>query len=123
MSFKSVSRDLKPWTFVTEVRFAVRKTPNGLAGAVTLPPNVTQELGWKQGDRLDVAVGTEDDAGWFSLTPVEANHRAKVKIKTNGVAKYTSNALVPEGTQLPQVTHTPQSRIEGNTLFLQLAAA
>lgn len=122
MTFKPVNRELKPWTFVTEIRFAVRKTPNGLAGSLTLPPNVAEELGWKANDRLDVAVGEGDDAGWFSLTPVDAKHRAKVKILKNKVAKYTSNALVPDSITAPQVTNTPQSKIEGNTLYLQLVA-
>lgn len=121
MPFISVSREPRRVALVTELRFTVVRTPNGLAGRIKMPPSLVQELQWKAKQRLDVLVGEGADEGWVALRPVEANHRARLKIQLNGVGVYTSSALVPKGTTDRIHTITPEARIDGQTLYMRLS--
>lgn len=121
MAFNSISREPRRAALVTELRFAIVRTPNGLAGRIKLPPTLVKELSWESKTRLDVMVGDGDDAGWVALKPVEANHRARLRIQPNGVGVYTSSVLVPKGQTDKMRTITPEARINENTLYMKIS--
>ena len=121
MGFHLIEREVKQWTFVTELRFAVVRVPDGIAGRLKMPPSLVQALGWKADDRLSVARGDGEDEGWYALSPVDEKHRARLRVQSNGVGKYTSSVLVPPGVTDPMKTWTPEARIEGNVLLVKLA--
>lgn len=123
MAFHTVKREPRRAALVTELRFAIVKTPNGLTGRLKLPPEIVTELGWTNNMRLDVAVGDAEDLGWFSLSVVDAAHRAKLKIQPNGVGVYSSSVLVPEGVSDSIKTYTPEAKIDAatSTLFVKLS--
>lgn len=120
MPFEVIQREVKQWTFVTELRFAVVRVPDGIAGRLKLPPSLVQALDWTADVRLSVARGTGEDEGWYALTPVDEKHRARLRVQSNGVGKYTSSVLVPPNVDGPRKTWTPEARIEGNTLLVKL---
>jgi hypothetical protein len=123
MAFNKIVREQRRAAFVTELRYAVTKTPNGLSGRIKMPPELIQALGWKADMRFDVYEGDGEDKGWFSLTPVEAQHRAKLRVQNNGVGVYSSSILVPAGVLEKRNTSTPEARIdeETNTLYVKLS--
>lgn len=121
MPFEQINRETKRWTFVTELRYAVLRIPEGVAGRLKLPPSLTSALGWEDGMRLNILKGTGEDAGWFALTPGADKARAKVRVQANGVARYTSSLLVNEGVTEAKKTFSPEARIDGQTLYVKLA--
>ncbi|WP_036281363.1 hypothetical protein [Methylocystis sp. ATCC 49242] len=124
MAFEKISREPRRAALVTELRYAVVKTPNDLTGRLKMPVELVKVLGWQADTCLDIAVGTDEDAGWFALTPTDAKHRAKLKIQPNGVGVYASSALKPAGTTEKVNTYHPEARIdeETQTLYVKLAA-
>lgn len=122
MAFTKITREQRRSAFVTELRYAVVKTPNGLSGRIKLPPELIKALEWSENTRFDVAIGDGEDEGWFALSPVDAQHRAKLKIQPNGVGVYSSSVMVPPNVTEKQNTSTPEARIdeETHTLYVKL---
>jgi len=98
MGFKTIERVVARSSAVTDVRFAIVKTPNGHSGRVKIPGTLVKALGWTDELRFEVAAGTDEDLGWFKLTPApEEKHRAMLTIEKSGLGVYSSSTLVPEG--------------------------
>jgi hypothetical protein len=124
MPFEPVRQKTKPYSRISVVRFAVVRTPTMKVGRLSIPPSIINELGWKHHIEMQVMAGTNEDAGWYQVRPSavmgEARQRAKLKIETNGVGHYSTQALVPPDLQGPLNSMQPETRLDGNTLYVKL---
>jgi bifunctional DNA-binding transcriptional regulator/antitoxin component of YhaV-PrlF toxin-antitoxin module len=122
MSFEPVDQTLKSFTHVGVVRFAIASTPTTKTGRLTIPPSIISELGWTPNIQLEVLAGEGEDKGWFGLKPAGegVKYRAKLKIARNGVARFSSKALVPEEIVGSVNTMEPETRIDDGMLFIKV---
>lgn len=127
MGFAKVERVKRSYVKIQEIRYSVKVASGdsaSTAGVLKMPPSIVQALGWAEGAVLEVHVGSDEDTGWFLVKPAEGETkmRSKLKIKESGVGEFVSSVLVPPGTTAALPTRSPEARIDGNELYLKLAA-
>lgn len=82
---------------------------------MTIPSQLLSQLGWTPKANLDVAAGAAEDAGWYKLSPAadpDAAHGARLQVASNGVGRFTTKALVPDGITGPMNMFQPDFRVE-----------
>jgi hypothetical protein len=123
MGFEPITQKIKEFSRITTIHFAIVNTPAMRVGKVTIPPQLLSQLGWVPKANLDVAAGAGEDAGWYKLNPAadpDAKHRARLKVASNGVGRFTTKALVPDAITGPLNSYQPAFRLDGNSLFVKV---
>ena len=115
MGFEPVTQKIKEVSRINTIHFAIVNTPAMRVGKVTIPSQLLLDLGWEPKANLDVAAGAGEDAGWYKLSPAadpDAKHRARLKVASNGVGRFTTKALVPDAITGPMNMFEPNFRVE-----------
>jgi hypothetical protein len=123
MAFQQVDQRMKPFSRITTVHFAVVNTPTMKVGRLTVPAEIAKGLGWTGNACLNILAGSGEDKGWYALalhTDPAVKLRPRVRVARNGVARFSTKALVPEDVTGPMSMFEPEFRVEGGALFIKV---
>lgn len=114
---------MKPFSRITTIHFAVVNTPTMRVGRLTVPAEIARDLGWGGNDCLTILAGDGEDKGWYSLSlhnDPAVKLRPRVRIARNGVARFSTKALVPEDVTGPMSMFEPEFRVADGALFIKV---